>query len=921
MAEEYRLLINGEEHVTSENKSILRYLRDDLHLTSVKDGCSEGACGTCTVIVDDRAVKSCVLTTKLAVGHAITTIEGLSEEEREAFVYAFGTAGAVQCGFCIPGMVLAGAALIRRCPDPTSTQIAEAIRGNVCRCTGYKRIIVGIKKAAAVLRGEEAIDPAIEAGESYGVGEQIFRTDVRAKVLGTGQYPDDLDERDFPGLTIASAVRSKYPRARVLSIDAEKARALPGVVGVLTAADVPVNQVGHLIYDWDVMIAEGDITRCVGDAIALVVAKDRKTLERAKKLVKVEYEELTPVRNIDEAAAPDAPIIHESFNAFGNHVVLKNNICQQRHVTRGDAKAALAASAYTVTDTFVTPFTEHAFLEPECAVAAPYKNGVKVWSTDQGAYDTRKECAHMLGWDAEPERVVVQTMFVGGGFGGKEDVSVQHLAALAAYKLNVPVKCFLTREESIAFHPKRHYMRGTFTLGCDEQGHFTGMDCEINFDTGAYASLCGPVLERACTHSVGPYKYQNTDIRGYGYYTNNPPAGAFRGFGVCQSEFALESLIDVLAEKVGIDPWQIRYINAIEPGAVLPNGQIADCSTALKETLEAVKDAYYAHLGRAGIACAMKNAGVGVGLPDKGRCNIRVENGVAVVYAATSDIGQGCNTVFTQDVAEACGLPRRCIANGECSTENAPDSGTTSGSRQTVVTGEAVRGAAFLLRDAMLAYERGEEVPEGQIRAGGDGKTFRFEDGREYTVPAEELTPGHARVASDPVAALAALEGREFYYEYFEPTDKLGADVPNAKSHICYGFATHVCILDDEGRPAEFYAAHDSGRVINPIAIQGQIEGGVLMGMGYALTEDFPLKDCVPQAKYGELGLFRADAIPEIHAIYVERDEQLPVAYGGKGIGEIATIPAAPAVQNAYHAFDGKLRRELPMRDTFYTRK
>ena len=921
MAEEYRLLINGEEHVTCENKSILRYLRDDLHLTSVKDGCSEGACGTCTVIVDDRAVKSCVLTTKLAVGHTITTIEGLSEEEREAFVYAFGTAGAVQCGFCIPGMVLAGAALIRRCPDPTSTQIAEAIRGNVCRCTGYKRIIVGIKKAAAVLRGEEAIDPAIEAGESYGVGEQIFRTDVRAKVLGTGQYPDDLDERDFPGLTIASAVRSKYPRARVLSIDTQKARALPGVVGVLTAADVPVNQVGHLIQDWDVMIAEGDITRCVGDAIALVVAKDRKTLERAKKLVKVEYEELEPVRNIDEAAAPDAPIIHDSFNAFGNHVVLKNNICQQRHVTRGDAKAALAASAYTVTDTFVTPFTEHAFLEPECAVAAPYKNGVKIWSTDQGAYDTRKECAHMLGWDAEPERVVVQTMFVGGGFGGKEDVSIQHLAALAAYKLNVPVKCFLTREESLAFHPKRHYMRGTFTLGCDESGHFTGMDCEINFDTGAYASLCGPVLERACTHSVGPYKYQNTDIRGYGYYTNNPPAGAFRGFGVCQSEFALESLIDVLAEKVGIDPWQIRYINAIEPGAVLPNGQIADCSTALKETLEAVKDAYYAHPGRAGIACAMKNAGVGVGLPDKGRCNIRVENGVAVVYAATSDIGQGCNTVFTQDVAEACGLPRRCIANGECSTENAPDSGTTSGSRQTVVTGEAVRGAAFLLRDAMLAYERGEEVPQGQVRAGGDGKTFHFEDGREYTVPAEELTPGHARVAADPVAALAALEGREFYYEYFEPTDKLGADVPNAKSHICYGFATHVCILDDDGRAVEFYAAHDSGRVINPIAIQGQIEGGVLMGMGYALTEDFPLKDCVPQAKYGELGLFRADAIPEIHAIYVERDEQLPVAYGGKGIGEIATIPAAPAVQNAYRAFDGKLRPELPMRDTFYTRK
>ncbi len=921
MAAEYRLLINGEERVTSENKSILRYLRDDLRLTSVKDGCSEGACGTCTVIVDGRAVKSCVLTTKLAVGHEIVTIEGLSHEEQEAFVYAFGVAGAVQCGFCIPGMVLAGAALIRRNPEPSGPEIAEAIRGNICRCTGYKRIIVGIKLAAAILRGEERIDPSAEEGSDYGVGKKIFRTDVRRKVLGFGKYPDDLTEDDFPGLAYASAIRSKYPRARVVSIDAEKARATPGVLGVLTAADVPVNQVGHLIQDWDVMIAEGDATRCVGDAIALVVARDRKTLEKAKKLVKVTYEELECVRNMDEAKAPGAPLIHESFNAFGNHVVLENNICQQRHVTRGDAAAALAGSAFTATETFTTPFTEHAFLEPECCVAAPYKDGVKIWSTDQGAYDTRKECAHMFGWDAEPERVVVQTMLVGGGFGGKEDVSVQHLAALAAHKLGVPVKCFLTRAESLAFHPKRHYMRGTFTLGCDEQGNFTGLDCEINFDTGAYASLCGPVLERACTHSVGPYKYQNTDIRGFGYYTNNPPAGAFRGFGVCQSEFALESLIDVLAKKAGIDPWKIRYINAIEPGEALPNGQIADCSTALKECLEALRDVYYANPGRAGIACSMKNAGTGVGLPDKGRCNIRVENGVAVAYAATSDIGQGCNTVFTQDIAEACGLPRRCIANGECSTEAAPDSGTTSGSRQTVVTGEAVRGAAFLLRDAMLAVERGEEVAQGQVRAGGDGKTFRFEDGREYAVPAEELTPGHARVPKDPVACLAALEGREFFYEYFESTDKLGADVPNAKSHICYGFAAHVCVLDEEGRAAEFYAAHDSGRVINPIAIQGQIEGGVLMGMGYALTEDYPLKDCVPTAKYGTLGLFRADDIPQIHAIYMEKDEQLPVAYGGKGIGEIATIPAAPAVQNAYYALDGKLRPSLPMRDTYYSRR
>ena len=542
-------------------------------------------------------------------------------------------------------------------------------------------------------------------------------------------------------------------------------------------------------------------------------------------------------------------------------------------MVRGDAAKALAESKYTVTNSFRTPFTEHAFLEPECAVAFPYKDGVKILSTDQGAFDTRKETAIMFGW--EPERVVVENQLIGGGFGGKEDVSVQHIAALAAWKYQVPVKAKFSRQESLYFHPKRHAMEGTFTLGCDENGIFTGLDCEINFDTGAYASLCGPVLERACTHSVGPYCYQNTDIRGYGYYTNNPPAGAFRGFGVCQSEFALESLINVLAEKVGITPWEIRYRNAIEPGKVLPNGQIADCSTALKETLEAVKEVYEQNMDHAGIACAMKNAGVGVGLPDKGRAKLVIEDGSCVIYCAASDIGQGCLTVFCQVVSETTGLPLSKIRNAVANTENAPDSGTTSGSRQTLLSGEAIRGASALLKEAM-------------DEAGGD---------------------------------LSKLEGRDFFYEYFEPTDKLGADVPFPKSHIAYGYATHVVILDNDGKVKEVYAAHDSGKVVNPISIQGQIEGGVLMGMGYALTEDWPLKDCVPQAKYGTLGLLRSTQIPDIHAIYVEKNELLGVAYGAKGIGEIATIPTAPAIQGAYYAMDRKFRTSLPLEDTFYRKK
>ncbi|WP_243660965.1 selenium-dependent xanthine dehydrogenase [Miniphocaeibacter halophilus] len=856
--EKYVFTVNGKTCETEKDIPLLTYLRNELGLFSVKDGCSEGACGTCSVIVDGRSMRACVLKTSRAHGKSITTVEGLSEKEKEAFVYAFGVKGSVQCGFCIPGMVISGKALIDQNPNPTEEEIKKAIRGNICRCTGYKKIIEGIDLAAAILRGDAQIDD-LEKGEEYGVGEKAFRIDVREKVLGTGEYCDDVV---MEGMLHGSAIRSKYPRARILDIDASKALALPGVVDVLTAEDVPNNKVGHIQQDWDVFIAKGDITRSVGDAICLVVAETEEIMNKAKAMVKIKYEQLEPVRNIKEAMAEDAPKLHEN-----------GNLCQQRHVTRGDAKKALAESKYVVTQSYSTPFTEHAFLEPECAVAFPYKDGVKVYTSDQGVYDTRKEIAIMFGW--EEDKIVVENKLVGGGFGGKEDVSVQHVACLAANKLQKPVKVKLTRQESINFHPKRHAMEGTFTLGCDENGIFTALDCDIYFDTGAYASLCGPVLERACTHSVGPYTYQNTDIRGYGYYTNNPPAGAFRGFGVCQSEFALESNINLLAEKVGISPWEIRYRNAIEPGKVLPNGQIADVSTALKETLEAVKDVYEANPGRAGIACAMKNSGVGVGLPDKGRARIEVHDGIVQLYTAASEIGQGCFTVFLQMISETLDIGLEKIKYMGCNSEIAPDSGTTSGSRQTLITGEAVRMAS-------------EDLKADLEAAGGD---------------------------------LSKLEGKEYYAEFFEPTDKLGADKPNPVSHVAYGFATHVVVLDDDGKVKEVHAAHDSGKVVNPISIQGQIEGGVLMGLGYAFTEDFPLKDCVPQVKFGTLGLMRATDIPYINAIYVEKDELLPFAYGSKGIGEIATIPTAPAAQGAYYAMDGVLRTTLPMDDTAYVKK
>ena len=506
-------------------------------------------------------------------------------------------------------------------------------------------------------------------------------------------------------------------------------------------------------------------------------------------------------------------------------------------------------------------------------MAYPEGDGVMILSTDQSAYDTQHETMGMLGLPAE--KVKVRNCLVGGGFGGKEDVTVQHHAALVAYLTKRPVKVKLSRAESLLIHPKRHSMEMDFTLGCDEAGNILGVRAEVYTDTGAYASLGGPVLERACTHAAGPYHYENFTIDGYAYYTNNPPAGAFRGFGVTQTCFAIESLLNEMADVVGISPWEIRRRNAIRPGEVLPNGQIVGAETGLVETLEAVKpyfDRARAEGKAVGLACAMKNAGVGVGIPDTGRVRLAVEEGRLHIHAGASCIGQGLGTVLTQMVCDETGLGPEDIVYERANTIDSPDSGTTSGSRQTLFTGEACRRACQGLKEALKE------------------------------------------------SSLTALEGREFYGEYLGKTDKLGADVPNPVSHIAYGYATQLCVLDETGKLEKLVAAHDVGKAVNPISVEGQIEGGVVMSMGYALTERYPLVDCRPTAKYGTLGLLRANQIPEILPIIIEKPG-LDLARGAIGIGEITSIPTAPAIADAYYRFDGRRRTALPLADTPYSKK
>lgn len=842
--------LNGRDVEIEEGRTLINYLREECDLTSVKNGCGEGACGACMVLVDGKATKACILKSDKIEGKEIQTVEGLSDRDKKVFAYAFSKAGAVQCGFCIPGMVISAKALLLKTLNPTLDEVKKALMGNICRCTGYVKIEKAVLMAAEILRENRDVPTVFCKGI---VGEEMGRIDAEDKILAEGEYVDDMK---INGMIYGFALRSKYPRALVKNIDYSDAEKLEGVVKVVTSKDIPGERYGgHLKKDWPALIEVGEETRYVGDAIALVAATSMDIARKAADLIKVDYEELEPLSLPEEAMKEGAPKIHKDGNILVREVL-----------KRGNVDEALKNSKYVVTNHYSVPFTEHAFLEPESAVAVPTEKELIVYTGSQSVYDDLHEITHLLGLGEDKVRII--SKYVGGGFGGKEDMSCQHHAALLAYLTGKPVKMTLTRAESIKVHPKRHAMEMEFTTACDEKGKLTAMRAKIIADTGAYASLGGPVLQRACTHAAGPYNYQNSEVEGIAVYTNNPPGGAFRGFGVTQSAFATECNINQLAELVGISPWEFRWRNAIEAGQELPNGQIADPGTALKETLLAVKDVYDNN-EYVGIACAFKNSGIGVGLPDIGRCILEIKDGKVHIRSSAACIGQGLGTILTQILCQTLDITPDKVVYEAPDTRRTPDSGTTTASRQTTFTGEAVRVTALKVKEAL------------------NGRT------------------------------LDALNGQEFYGEFSGITDKMGSDKKNPVSHVAYGFATQVVVLDENGKLKKVVAAHDVGKAINPKNVEGQIEGGVVMGLGYALTEDYPLKNSVPTAKFGTLGLLRATAVPEIKAMVIEKNTN-DLSYGAKGVGEITCIPTAPAVQGAYYKFDGVFRTKLPLENTFY---
>jgi selenium-dependent xanthine dehydrogenase len=846
---------------TPDGWTMLQVLREGCGLTSVKDGCApEGSCGACTVIVDGKAVVSCAQPGVRADGKDITTQEGLSAEHRDAWARCFVAAGASQCGFCSPGIVMKAEAFLDKRPDPSREEVARALAGNLCRCTGYVKIIDAIELMAGVRR--DGTLPELDT--SGRVGSRAPRYQGLELAMGEKPYVNDMAE---PGMLHGAVRFSDHPRARVVRIDTSRAEAHPGVVAVVTAEDVPGDRYqGDIFPDWPQFVAVGEETRYVGDVLAAVAADTNQAAREAAGLIDVGYEVLEPVTDPYLAMEPDAPVLHPDvdFTAGGNVLSLST-------VKRGDADAALGSAAHVVRETFGTQFIEHAFLEPESALAVPEEDGgYHVYSQGQGIWHDREQVASFMGMPEEGIRVTQVSN--GGAFGAKEDLNVQAHATLLASKTRVPVRITLSRKESLRFHSKRHPLTMEYTVGCDEEGHLVAVRARIVGDTGAYASVGNAVLQRACGHSCSVYRVDNVDVEARAVYTNNPPCGAMRGFGSNQANFAMEGCLDRLAEQVGIDGWEIRWRNAVEAGDRFGTGQILGAGVGVKKTLVAVKPAWdeARMAGKAvGIACAAKNTGVGNGIPEFGRAVIRVDDdGGVTVFHSWTEMGQGVHTVMQQVACEELGLtPDRVRVAVDTSHEL--DAGQTTASRGTVLGGLGVLAASKELKAA--------------LNGGG----------------------------------MADLAGREFRGEVqMAPTYTPGTGPDGGPTHFAYGWATQMAVLDEEGRLEKVIAAHDVGRVINPTLLEGQIEGAIHMGLGHALTEEFVVDGGVVKTDtLKSLNIIPPAGMPAVECIFVE-EPQPEGPYGAKGVGEIALVPTASAVAGALRAFDGEWRNRLPMKDS-----
>ncbi len=886
-----------------EHEYLADVLRNRLGLTGTKIGCNEAECGICTVLVNGTPVVSCIYPALRAAGASVETIEGLAQGEtlhplQEAFVEG----GAPQCGYCIPGVIMTAKGLIDTHPDPTDHDIKVALKDTLCRCAGYSFIKHAIQSAAKQIRDGKPQNHLPVLPETVAplnvIGRPLPRPDAVLKVTGKALYSDDFT---FPGMLHARTLRAKYPHARILKIDTSKARALPGVRAVLTADDVPGDKNhGLVIQDWPALAV--DKVRYIGDPVAIVAADTRDIASAALALIDVEYEVLPVVSDPVKAHEPDAPLVMES-----------GNLLKHIKVRRGDVEQGFAEADLILEETFHTPAYDHAFLEPECSIGRIAEDGrYEIIVGSQIPYQDRSQVARCLG--VADDQVRIKGALIGGGFGGKEDIAGQIHVALLTRATGRPVKMLYDRHESLIFHPKRHATQITVKIGAKNDGTLTAVQTTLYGDSGAYASLGEKVMTRATTHSAGPYEVPNVKADCYAMYTNNPPAGAFRGFGVLQSAFAVESAMDMLAERLALDPIDLRRKNLHRVGTVTNTGQTLRESVGLEKCLDLVS-AEVAKLKentqpasknkrRAwGLAVGYKNTGLGGGAPDKSSAEVELyADGTVQVRTSAAEIGQGLVGVVAMCAAEELGMKYEDVRVLLSDTDLTPDGGPTTASRQTFVTGNAARMAARTLRNAIEATlsELYDQAPEN----------IRFEEGlarvNGHSLPMSEVAQIFTRQGIEPKAT----------YEYWAPKTQplgTGGDMHFAFSYAAQAAEVEVDLDTGEVKVLQMVAAHDIGRAINPLALQGQIEGGMVMGLGHAMTEEFIVEDGIVftdvLARYKMPSIKHA---PPITSFIVE-DAASTGPYGAKGVGEIASIPTLAAISNAVYNACGVRLHKLPV--------
>src|SRR5712691_9699858 len=915
-----RFTLNGHATEASYEPGMhfLEVLREECGIVSAKDGCApEGTCGCCLILVDGWPALSCLRKPAQIEGHDVVTLEGLPEETRRILGDAFVLEGGVQCGFCIPGILVRASSLMRQEVTDDRGAIAKALDGHLCRCTGYGRIIDAIQTAGEARRnggrlprkeprqhfffGEElglTRNPAFANlggnGNGHGIGRSVSRLGGFEQALGETAFVDDMRA---PGMLHGAMVLTGHPRARILKIHTDEAAAMPGVVRIFTAADVPgTRATGLNDPDQPVFVAEGELTCCVADFLAMVVADTQFRARRAAAMVKVDYEVLEPITDPFEAQQAGAPLVH----SLDTCAPRPSNVLQPvTAFSRGDVDAALATAAHVIEATFQTQPVEIAFLEPEACLAVPQANGVRVHTDSQGSLYDRAQIAKILNVDLDEVEIVLAAS--GGAFGAKEELSIQGQTAIAAYLLQRPVKTVLTRPQSTQHDVKRHAMTVTLTVGADGEGRLVALRSRIVADAGGYHTTSAKCALRAACHSCGPYRVPNVDVESRAVYTNNPNAGAMRGFCSNQAQFAMEGVMDLLAERVGVDGWDIRERNILNPGDAFGTGQIMRESVrGMRASLEAVKEVYKTAKYK-GIGCGIKSTGLGNGTIEGGHIVIRVveggptsrsgaRSGVAEVFGGGArveilngytEMGQGVYTATMQAVCEETGLAAD-IMTVRWDKELGNKCGETWASRATTLSCAAAQEAARKLA---------ADLDEG-VRLKPD---TTYED------------------------ALAQLVGREYAGAYvcnFTTRPGTPEAVTNPTTHLTFSYSTQVVILGDDGRLERVVAAHDVGRAINPRLCAEQMEGGVHMGLGYALSESFTSTNGTPDSlSLRDLGIVRAKHMPKVDVILIEVPDEVG-GYGAKGVGEIGCVATAGAVAGALHSHDGVRRFRLPMDDS-----